>query len=354
MITLDRVIAFTAFSIAAAAAYFSVTGIGKLFAGAAMSAMVMATALELGKLVSVSFLYRHWNIVPKFLKTYMAVGSVVLILITSAGIYGYLSSAYASVAATPLQTNALIQADEARKLTIEQEISRRNQRLDQIIQLRGQQENRIDDLIGKSQTGNTSTIRNAQSQLRELDNTVQNLQKEVTTLSNTRDSLTQNIIQNQVAINTNSDIGTFMYVANFLGVPLDTVVKWFILIIVLVFDPLSISLVLAYNFLKIKEKENEPIKVVEENKIIELPPEEPPPPTPVATFEEPELVPDEQQLIEAPVEESPPKEQPTFESLFNSGLPYYMEVDFDWNKDVRWRTDPAAVDFKKFLDSNRR
>jgi hypothetical protein len=345
MITLDRVIAFTAFCIAAAAAYFSVTGIGKLFAGAAISAMVMASALELGKLVSVSFLYRHWKIVPKFLKIYMSVGSVVLILITSAGIYGYLSSAYASVAATPLQTNALIQADEARKLTLEQEMARRNQRLDQIIQLRGQQENRIDDLIGKSQTGNTSTIRNAQSQLRDLDNTVQNLQKEVTSLSSARDSLTQNIIQNQVAINTNSDIGTFMYVANFLGVPLDTVVKWFILIIVLVFDPLSISLVLAYNFLKIKEKEN---------KVIELPPEVPMPPSTVATTDESDSVVEEPQLIEAPVEKLPPKENPTFESLVNSALPYYMEVNFDWNKDVRWRTDPAAIDFKKFLDNNRR
>lgn len=355
MITLDRVIAFTAFCIAAAAAYFSVTGIGKLFAGAAISAMVMAAALELGKLVSVSFLYRHWSIVPKFLKTYMAIGSLVLILITSAGIYGYLSSAYASVAATPLQTNALIQADEARKLTIEQEINRRNQRLDQIIQLRGQQENRIDDLIGKSQTGNTTTIRNAQAQLRELDNTVQNLQKEVTVLSSTRDSLTQNIIQNQVAINTNSDIGTFMYVANFLGVPLDTVVKWFILIIVLVFDPLSISLVLAYNFLKIKEKKEETITVIQENKIIE--------PAVVADIPQESMqiveetvpaVAEVSQLVEAPVETPPPKEQPTFESLFNSGLPYYMEADFDWNKDIRWRTDPAAVDFKKFLDGNRR
>jgi archaellum component FlaC len=348
MITLDRVIAFTAFCIAAAAAYFSVTGIGKLFAGAAISAMVMASALELGKLVSVSFLYRHWNVVPKFLKTYMSIGSVVLILITSAGIYGYLSSAYALVAATPLQTNALIQADEARKVTLEQEINRRNQRLDQIIQLRGQQENRIDDLISKSQTGNTTTIRTAQAQLRELDNTVQGVQKEVTTLSNTRDSLTQNIIQNQVAINTNSDIGTFMYVANFLGVSLDTVVKWFILIIVLVFDPLSISLVLAYNFLKIKEKEN--TLVIEENKIIEPPNIH----TVYQNVAKEDMLPTEDLPITETAISNLPNNSDTLENLFNASLPYYMEAGFDWNKDIRWRTDPTAVNFKKFLDSNRR
>lgn len=346
MITLDRVIAFTAFCIAAAAAYFSVTGIGKLFAGAAVSAMVMAAALELGKLVSVSFLYRYWKVVPRALKSYMAIGSLVLILITSAGIYGYLSSAYASVAATPLQTNALIQTDEARKLTLEQEINRRNQRLDQIIQLRSQQENRIDDLIGKSQTGNTSTIRSAQSQLRELDNTVQTLQKEVTQLSVRKDSLTQNIIQNQVSINTNSDIGTFMYVANFLGVPLDTVVKWFILIIVLVFDPLSISLVLAYNFLKMhKEKETSQqiidiplVAPLEKNIIEEL------------VVEEPHSI-LEETIIEPPVQNNT---KPSLQEMFESGMPYYMDVNFDWNTDSRWMSDQSAVDFKKFLDANRR
>jgi hypothetical protein len=89
-------VSFTALTIAATAALFSVTGIGTLFAGAALSAMVMAGALELGKLVGISFLYRYWNEIPKALKSYMSVASVVLIIITSAGIYGYLSSAYAA------------------------------------------------------------------------------------------------------------------------------------------------------------------------------------------------------------------------------------------------------------------
>ena len=93
-------VSFSALLIAACAALFSVTGIGKLFAGAAVSAMVMASALELGKLVGVSFLYRYWEEIPKALKSYMATASVILILITSAGIYGYLSSAYAKVADT--------------------------------------------------------------------------------------------------------------------------------------------------------------------------------------------------------------------------------------------------------------
>ena len=242
-------VSFTALTIAGCAALFSVTGIGTLFAGAAVSAMVMASALELGKLVGISFLYRYWTEVPKALKTYLSVASVILIIITSAGIYGYLSSAYAKVAADPLKMNAEVQILNSQAETIDEEIKRKTQRLDQIISLRGQQENRIDDLIAKSATGSNTTIRNAQNQLTELTRTANTLQQEINKASAQRDSLRAKSLTTDVAITTNSDIGTFVYISRAIGVPLDTVVKWFILVIVLVFDPLSICLVLAYNFL---------------------------------------------------------------------------------------------------------
>ena len=248
-------VSFTALVIAGCAALFSVTGIGTLFAGAAISAMVMASALELGKLVGISFLYRYWSDIPKALKSYMSVASVVLIIITSAGIYGYLSSAYAKVAADPLRMNAEVQILNSQAATVEEEIKRKTQRLDQIIALRGQQENRIDSLIVKSTTGNTTTIRNAQTQLTELTRTANTLQQEINVASARRDSLKAQSLTTDVAISTNSDIGTFVYISRAIGVELDTVVKWFILVIVLVFDPLSICLVLAYNFLVKREND---------------------------------------------------------------------------------------------------
>jgi len=229
-----------------------------LFAGAAVSAMVMASALELGKLVGISFLYRYWSEIPTALKSYMSVASVVLIIITSAGIYGYLSSAYAKVAADPLRMNAEVQILNAQAATVEEEIKRKTQRLDQIIALRGQQENRVDELIAKSTTGNTTTIRNAQNQLTELTRTANTLQQEINVTSARRDSLRAQSLTTDVAISTNSDIGTFVYISRAIGVELDTVVKWFILVIVLVFDPLSICLVLAYNFLAKRETKTAP------------------------------------------------------------------------------------------------
>ncbi len=266
-------VSFSALAIAGCAAVFSVTGIGALFAGAATAAMIMASALELGKLVGISFLYRYWSEIPKALKSYMVVASIVLIIITSAGIYGYLSSAYAKVAADPLKMNAEVKILNSQAATLDQEIQRKTQRLDQIISLRGQQENRIDNLISKSTTGSNSTIRSAQNSLNELNRTANTLQREINQASSQRDSLKAKSLTTDVAITTNSDIGTFVYISRAIGVPLDTVVKWFILVIVLVFDPLSICLVLAYNFL---HKRGE---VLEEPKKLTIFNDTPPEPT---------------------------------------------------------------------------
>lgn len=347
MITLDRLIAFTAFCIAAAAAYFSVTGIGKLFAGAAISAMVMASALELGKLVSVSFLYRYWRIIPRALKSYMTVGSTVLILITSAGIYGYLSSAYAAVAATPLKMNADIQILDAQAKTLDEEIQRKTNRLDQIISLRGQQESRIDNLIAKSTTGSNTTIRTAQNSLRELDRTASTLQQEINKASAQRDSLKAKSLTTGVEINTNSDIGTFMYIADAIGVPLDTVVKWFILIIVLVFDPLSISLVLAYNFLKLQKQPVETTATINSK----LEPERELPIYHLDNYgEETKFdTSDTEYISQEPLDSE--LEKMDYNKIYNEPLPYYMDSKYNWNKDPQWESDPAAIAFKKYLDN---
>lgn len=296
-------VSLSALIIAGCAALFSVTGIGTLFAGAAISVMIMASALELGKLVGISFLYRYWTEIPRALKSYMLVASIVLIGITSAGIYGYLSSAYAKVAAEPLKMNADIQIYNAQIGTIEEEIKRKTIRLDQIISLRSQQENRIDNLITKSVTGSNSTIRSAQNSLTELNRTATQLQKEINQTSAQRDSLTAKSLTTEVGISTNSDIGTFIYISRAMEVPLDTVVKWFILVIVLVFDPLSICLVLAYNFLQKREIiVEQPIQLTMFN-------EAPPDPTPTPHLAEivvPESIVTEETMIkrtEEPVEE---------------------------------------------------
>ena len=81
------VVTFSAISISFSAAFYSIFGIGKMFAGASTNVMVMAASLEFAKLVIASFLYRFWNDINIILKTYLTIACVMLVLITSAGIY---------------------------------------------------------------------------------------------------------------------------------------------------------------------------------------------------------------------------------------------------------------------------
>ena len=87
-------VGLSALLIAGSAAFFSVFGLSKLFAGASLSVIIMAGSLEFGKIVGASFLYRYWNKIHTWLKIYMTVGVITLVGITSAGIFGFLSNAY--------------------------------------------------------------------------------------------------------------------------------------------------------------------------------------------------------------------------------------------------------------------
>ena len=331
-VSLITITSITATFVAMCAAVFSVTGIAKLFAGAAISVAVMATALELGKLVSISFLYQYWSQIPRLLKVYLTTASVILMLITSAGIYGYLSSAYAKVAATPMQLTADIQSAGNRVQSIDQDIQRKTDRLNQVISLRSQQETRLDQLITKSTTGSSAGVRTAQATLIASDKSISQLQNEITTLSTARDSLQAVSIGKTLAIETNGDIGTFVYIAKVFNVELDTIVKWFTLVIVLVFDPLAVALVIAINFL-IKNKLTDasmdttsvPIDViVKEPYEIYVDP---------STTAEPEAPIQEQNIEELPEQAMPRDPQ------------YFTRSDFDWGNLGLWKNNPNAVKY---------
>jgi hypothetical protein len=87
-------IGFSALSVSASAAFYSVSGLSKLFAGASLEVIIMAGSLEFAKLVTASLLYQYWGTINKTLRTYLSIATVILVLITSMGIYGFLSAAY--------------------------------------------------------------------------------------------------------------------------------------------------------------------------------------------------------------------------------------------------------------------
>ena len=89
-----KLIGLSALLVAGSAAFFSVFGLSKLFAGATLSVVIMAGSLEFAKLISASFLYRYWKSINVLMRSYLTVAIVTLVLITSAGIFGFLSNAY--------------------------------------------------------------------------------------------------------------------------------------------------------------------------------------------------------------------------------------------------------------------
>ena len=284
-----RIVLAVALLIAACAAYFSVTGIGQLFLGAIIPAMIMAAALEMGKLVLVSFVYRYWTQITKPLRIYYTFATVVLMAITSLGVYGYLSSAYARSASAIAPAQAQLAAITSQQRSLTETAARASAQLTQATATLQQQERRLDQLVGKS--GFITQQKTVQQQ----NTQVIALQQQVTRAGVERDSLEFLKGTVQTTMTGSSKIGTFYYVASMFGVSLDTIVRWFILSIVLVFDPLSITLLVAYNIMSDAPR---PVAQTEQLPILPVVPRD---------DDEP-LAPDAEplSLVDIPLDDSPP------------------------------------------------
>ena len=250
---LKYLVGLSAIVVAGCAAYFSVTGLGVLFAGATVSVMVMAGALEFAKLVAATYLKQQWDIIKGFNKWYLAISVAILMLITSAGIFGYLSNAFQQQNLELQKVERDISVYQSQITKNDTEITRYTNQLNNQQNIRNSQESNLSKQIDKDK----STSRVTQM--------IKTADKEITAVSKRIDELT---IQNNVALDSiNSiknnniqlerEVGGFRFVAEAFDVPLNDVVKFFILIIVLVFDPLAIALIIAFNGLIMKRKEDD-------------------------------------------------------------------------------------------------
>ena len=214
---------FSALFVAFNAAFFSVFGLSKLFAGAALSVIVMASSLELAKLVTAAYLYRYWGIINKLMKTYLMVGVLTLIFITSAGIFGFLSNAYqgATIEFEKQSTTLLYKEDRLEQLEEDK------------VYLKDELEQSITSLPDNYPT--------AKRKLREEYN------PKVLALNDQILEIKQDIGDLKVGlIETGVDVGPAIYLARAFETDIDTVVKFFIFILIFVFDPLAVSLIVAY------------------------------------------------------------------------------------------------------------
>ena len=132
--TLPTIIAISALSVSASAAFYSVSGLSKLFAGASFEVTIMAASLEVAKLVIASLLYQYWTSLNKLLRTYLTVAAAILVLITSMGIYGFLSAAYQDTYRQLTIKNNKVSFLEQKKKFYEDDVLRYDQELERISQ----------------------------------------------------------------------------------------------------------------------------------------------------------------------------------------------------------------------------
>ena len=240
-------VGLSALLIAGSAAFFSVFGLSKLFAGATLAVIIMAGSLEFGKIVGASFLYRYWNSIANWLKVYMTVGVVTLVGITSAGIFGFLSNAYqgATIEFEKQSTTLIYKEDRLEQLEEDK------------VYLKDELEQSIASLPDNYPTAKRKLREEYNPKVLELNDMILNIKQEIGDLK-------------VGLIETGVDVGPAIYLARAFNTDIDTVVKFFISILIFVFDPMAVSLVIAYNVV-VRKENNLPSWSTKEKVVLEKP-----------------------------------------------------------------------------------
>jgi hypothetical protein len=329
--SLKYLVGISAIIIAGCAAYFSITGLGILFAGASIPVMIMAGSLEYAKLVTATYLKQKWNVVKGFNKWYLTTSVVILMAITSAGIFGYLSNAFQ---AQSLQLQQVDREIEVHQTKIDQNTAQITQLSTQITEFNTNQGKLLDG--GNVNRRLIRSIDNRDKQISKINDKISDLQ-------------TQNAAEtekiNQIKISNlglEKEVGGFRFVAEAFDMELKNVVKFFIFLIVIVFDPLAVALIIAFNGLvsvKIRKEE----EILTENVKLDEP-----------IRQDSELVEKTYQVYgdsekNLPIEEEPEvlvENSPQEESaLPNLQWEEFMHPDFPWAKKSLWINNPKAVQY---------
>ena len=250
-------IAFSALSVSASAAFYSVSGLSKLFAGASFEVIIMAGSLEVAKLVIASLLYQYWDTINKWLRAYLSMATIILVLITSMGIYGFLSAAYQETYSKLLiQENEIefienkAQFYEADLLRYDTELARISENINILSNAKasGIQVRDTTSSTGFRQTISTTELRMAQKRIETEEVNRKEVQVKRQVAADSLQTFRLQILDLQNTSETAGELGPLQYLSGLTGTPMDKIINWLLLVIIFVFDPLAISLVVAANF----------------------------------------------------------------------------------------------------------
>ena len=250
-------IALSALSVSASAAFYSISGLSKLFAGAAFAVIVMAASLEVAKLVIASLLYQYRKTLPFLLKAYLSIACVVLILITSMGIYGFLSAAYQDTANKEGNIEAQIVLIETKRNNIKEQLEvyteEKTSINEAVSELRkGLSNNKVQWRDKETNQIITSTSGSTRRALeKQLDQAIvrqSTINSKVDSLNTKIFEYETEIVETRIEEGSTSELGPLKYLSGLTGLPMDKIINYLLLVIIFVFDPLAIALVIAANF----------------------------------------------------------------------------------------------------------
>lgn len=257
------------------AAFFSVTGLGKLFAGASLSVILMASSLEFAKLIVAGYLYNYWEKINKGFRIYLLGATTVLVLITSLGIYGFLTAAfqdtYKTYSVTSKEKVFLQQKEkfwESDVARYDKELERISENISTLSSAKSQQIQYKDKDGSIRNSVSTTELRAAQSRITQEEKNRSDVQSKRQIAADSLQSIQLKILEIDTNVEVGSELGPLEYLSGLLGKPMDVIINWFILIIIFVFDPLAVALVVAFNnALKIDKGEEDKKKVIEKREL---------------------------------------------------------------------------------------
>ena len=262
----------SALFVALNAAFFSVSGLSKLFAGAAFSVIIMASSLELAKLITAGYLYNYWDKINKSFRIYLSGAVLILILITSLGIYGFLTSAFQSTfnqfsvsekQLSFLQQKEKFWADDVARYDVE--LSRISENISTLSNAKatGIQVRDTASTTGFRNTISTTELRLSQKRIGVEEQNRKDVQAKREVVADSLQTIQLKILDVESDEGVSSELGPLQYLSGLLDKPMDVIINWFILIIIFVFDPLAVALVIAFsNAVKVDRGETDKKKVI--------------------------------------------------------------------------------------------
>jgi hypothetical protein len=250
-------IGFSALSVSASAAFYSVSGLSKLFAGASLEVTIMAGSLEFAKLVTASLLYQYWDTINKTLRVYLSTATVILVLITSMGIYGFLSAAYQDtyrqLTIKENQTKFLTQKKdfyEKDVIRYDAELERISSNISTLSNAKSSSIQIKDTSVvgGLRTTISTAELRLAQKRIGVEEENRKAIQAKREVVADSLQKYQLKILELDNNTEVAGELGPLQYLSSLTGTSMDKIINILLLIIIFVFDPLAISLVIASNF----------------------------------------------------------------------------------------------------------